>query len=84
MSDVLEIGDDLGLPYSLVHKTPSDGLTGMSDEDKIGFSYADVENVYKKQFNGEFTEKENKAFLRINKFTWKRSMLNIPSFIPEK
>ena len=33
------IGDALGLPAELVHKTPSDGLSGMSDEEKIGFSY---------------------------------------------
>ena len=38
--EVLMIGDELGLPPELVHKTPSDGLSGKSDEDKIGFSYA--------------------------------------------
>ena len=38
--EVLQIGDYLGLPSNLVHKTPSDGLSGMSDEDKVGFTYA--------------------------------------------
>ncbi|MBO6241667.1 MAG: NAD(+) synthase [Butyrivibrio sp.] len=33
------IGDELGLPSKLIHKTPSDGLSGMSDEDKLGFTY---------------------------------------------
>lgn len=33
------IGDALGLPSELIHKTPSDGLSGMSDEDKLGFTY---------------------------------------------
>ena len=33
------IGDELGLPSELIHKTPSDGLSGMSDEDKLGFTY---------------------------------------------
>ena len=33
------IGDELGLPKWLIHKTPSDGLSGMSDEDKLGFTY---------------------------------------------
>ena len=33
------IGDELGLPSDLIHKTPSDGLSGMSDEDKLGFTY---------------------------------------------
>ena len=40
VEEVLQIGDYLGLPEHLVHKKPSDGLSGMSDEDKIGFSYA--------------------------------------------
>lgn len=40
VSEVLQIGDALGLPKNLVRKTPSDGLSGMSDEDKIGFTYA--------------------------------------------
>ena len=38
--EVVAIGDELGLPYDLVHKTPSDGLCGKIDEDNLGFSYA--------------------------------------------
>jgi NAD+ synthase len=37
--EVLAIGEALGLPDRLIHKTPSDGLSGMSDEDKLGFTY---------------------------------------------
>ena len=37
--EVLEIGDALGLPHDLVHKTPSDGMCGSSDEANLGFSY---------------------------------------------
>ncbi|MCR5279719.1 MAG: NAD(+) synthase [Lachnospiraceae bacterium] len=40
VEEVRQIGDYLGLPDNLVHKKPSDGLSGMSDEDKIGFTYA--------------------------------------------
>lgn len=40
VTEVLKIGEALGLPAELVHKTPSDGLSGLSDEDKIGFTYA--------------------------------------------
>lgn len=42
---VVAIGDELGLPYELVHKTPSDGLCGKTDEDNLGYSYADVNKV---------------------------------------
>lgn len=37
--EVMAIGDYLGLPYELVHKTPSDGLCGKTDEDRFGFTY---------------------------------------------
>lgn len=40
VEEVLQIGDTLGVPADLIHKTPSDGLSGMSDEDKLGFTYA--------------------------------------------
>ena len=39
VNEMLRIGDALGLPNELIHKTPSDGLSGMSDEDKLGFTY---------------------------------------------
>lgn len=42
--EMLQIGDALGLPDNLIHKTPSDGLSGMSDEDKLGFTYATLDN----------------------------------------
>lgn len=40
--EVIAIGDYLKLPYELVHKTPSDGLSGQSDEEMLGFSYRQI------------------------------------------
>lgn len=54
VSEVLQIGDDLGLPYELVHKTPSDGMSGQSDEDKLGFTYEDLDGY----INGDDVPKE--------------------------
>lgn len=39
VSEVIELGLELGLPEHLIRKTPSDGLCGKSDEEKIGFTY---------------------------------------------
>ncbi|MDO5377664.1 MAG: NAD(+) synthase [Clostridia bacterium] len=39
VEEVRELGHALGLPKDLVEKTPSDGLSGCSDEEKLGFSY---------------------------------------------
>lgn len=43
--EVVAVGDALGLPYELTHKTPSDGLCGKTDEDRFGFTY-EVLNKY--------------------------------------
>lgn len=45
VTEVLAIGDELGLPDYLVHKTPSDGLCGKTDEDNLGVSYAMIDTV---------------------------------------
>ena len=49
VSEVIQVGDELGYFPNIVHKAPSDGLTGLTDEEKLGFSYADVEHY----LNGE-------------------------------
>ena len=40
VDEVRKVGLELGLPYDLVYKTPSDGLCGKTDEDNLGFTYA--------------------------------------------
>ena len=43
VQEVKAIGRELGLPLDLIEKTPSDGLTGKSDEDNLGFTYATLD-----------------------------------------
>lgn len=39
VQEVKSIGQVLGLPKDLIEKTPSDGLSGKTDEDNLGFTY---------------------------------------------
>lgn len=41
--EVKEIGRELGLPPVLVDKVPIDGLCGKTDEENLGFTYADLD-----------------------------------------
>ena len=59
-TEVCEIGKLLNLPKDLVYKTPSDGLSGKTDEDKLGFSYAELDEFIR-------TGKKGKSFDIINK-----------------
>ena len=45
VDEVIEVGKVLGVPEKVLYKAPSDGLSGVSDEEKLGFSYADVKRV---------------------------------------
>ena len=38
-TEVRQLGRELGLPSKFVEKIPEDGMSGMSDEEKLGFSY---------------------------------------------
>jgi NAD+ synthase len=39
VTEVKALGRVLGLPAPFIEKLPEDGLSGMSDEEKLGFSY---------------------------------------------
>lgn len=42
--EVIQIGHELSLPTDLIDKVPSDGLCGKTDEDNLGFTYAQLDN----------------------------------------
>ncbi len=45
--EVVAIGDVLEMPKQVIHKAPSDGLCGKTDEDNLGFTYANVNKIIK-------------------------------------
>ena len=80
VAEVVQIGLYLGLPKNLVIKVPSDGLSGKSDEDKLGFTYAVLDKYIR---TGVCEDADTKAKIdrlnRINAFKLKV----IPSFEPD-
>ena len=53
--DIYAIGDYLGLPEHLVHKTPADGMSGKTDEDNTGIPYDAIDNYL---IDGIYPEQE--------------------------
>jgi NAD+ synthase len=43
VTEVKAIGHELGLPAELVEKVPIDGLCGKTDEENLGFTYAELD-----------------------------------------
>ena len=63
-SEVCQIGLLLGLPEELVNKTPADGLSSQTDEDKLGFSYSSLDRLIRE---GKSNEKDYEKILRMHK-----------------
>jgi len=63
-TEVKLLGYELGLPEDLVEKIPSDGMSGMSDEEKLGFTYAELDKYIRtgKIDNLEHKEKIDKLY----------------------
>ena len=45
VEEVIKIGKYIGVPDRVINKTPDDGLSGMSDEEKLGVSYENISKV---------------------------------------
>jgi NAD+ synthase len=60
VTEVKEIGYLLGLPKELVDKTPIDGLCGKTDEENLGFTYAELD-VYIR--TGYIADEKKKAII---------------------
>ena len=60
VAEVKEMGTYLGLPDMFVHKVPSDGLCGKTDEDNLGFTYAVLDRYIR---TGEIDDLDTKALI---------------------
>ena len=80
VTEVKEIGRVLGLPDVLVDKTPIDGLCGKTDEENLGFTYAELD-VYIR--TGKINNPETKSLIdkkhKANLF----KLELMPSFKPD-
>ena len=50
VSEVIQIGEYLKVPKKVLYRVPSDGLSGKTDEEKLGIKYDDIEKyIYGKE-----------------------------------
>lgn len=80
VAEMKEIGYVLGLPRDLVDKTPIDGLCGKTDEENLGFTYAELDRYIR---TGEIDDPEKKEMIdrrhRMNLF----KLQLMPAFDPQ-
>ena len=81
VEEVRQIGRLLDIPSYLVDKVPSDGLSGQSDEDKLGFTYAVLDRYIR---TGEIEDLATKERIdRLNRIN-KHKLELMPSFDPKR
>lgn len=58
VSEVIKLGEYLDVPKKVLYKTPSDGLSNKTDEDKLGVKYSEIESFIEgKDINDEIKNK---------------------------
>ena len=75
VEEVIKIGEVIGVPEQVLYKAPSDGLSGKTDEDKLGFTYKDVAKV----INNEPVDEEVKQLI-LKKHNQNQHKFNIPTY----
>ncbi|MBR5369812.1 MAG: NAD(+) synthase [Bacilli bacterium] len=60
VDEVIQVGEELNVPKEVLYKAPSDGLSGMIDEDKLGVKYKDIA----KYMNGEDLDEDVKQKIK--------------------
>ena len=79
VSEVIAIGEVLEVPKEVLYRTPSDGLSGQSDEDKLGVKYKDVEDYLEDKNKVSKNIKEKIEKLHNNN----QHKFNIPTYRKE-
>lgn len=80
VTEVKEIGHLIGLPCELVEKTPIDGLCGKTDEENLGFTYAELDRYIR---TGEIDDLQKKQIIDTKHKNNLFKLELMPCFEPE-
>lgn len=76
VTEIIKLGYYLDIPQKFLVKPPSDGLCGQTDEEKLGFTYRDLDNFIRCNLGDEEFKNKIKEIYRKNKF--KLDIVQIP------
>ena len=75
VEEVIKIGEVLNVPKEVLYKTPNDGLSNSSDEEKLGVKYSDIAKYIKGE---ELDEKVKKKIKTLHENSHHK--FNIPTY----
>ena len=80
VTEVKALGRALGLPEILVEKVPTDGLSGKTDEENLGFTYAELDRYIR---TGQIEDLQKKEIIDRKHRTNLFKLQLMPVFEPE-
>lgn len=90
VTEVRAIGDYLGLPKELIHKAPSDGMCGTTDEGNLSrlygidnWTYSEFDKFIRGQENTFNDAQKEKLFDGAKRGKFKRDLIKLPKFNPD-
>lgn len=79
VSEVIKIGEYLNVPKEVLYRVPSDGLSNMSDEEKLGVKYSNIEKYIA---GGSLDNEVSKKIEKLHRTS--RHKFHIPTYVQEK
>lgn len=81
-SEIIEIGIALGMPEKAMKKPPADGMCGQTDEERWGFTYADLDSYLR---GGELDDDVVEKIERMHRRAAHKYNITLPctSYYPE-
>lgn len=79
VEEVIKIGEELNVPKEILYKTPSDGLSNQTDEEKLGVSYDNIAKYINDPSGVEENERKRIEVLHNNS----KHKFNIPTYRKE-
>lgn len=80
VTEVIALGEYLGIPDELIHKVPADGLQAKTDEARLGFKYADLDRFIRYDEGSDAFKAKILKKYRANKFKLNMIRLTGPAF----
>ena len=81
VTEVVKLGEWLGIPDNLIHKKPGDGLQALGDEERMGIRYEFLDHLIRNiplEMTAEQDEMAKRCDERFARNLFKHEMINLP------
>ena len=79
VEEVIKIGEVLGVPEEVLYRAPDDGLSGLTDEDKLGVKYSDIAKVLRGEEG--VSEEDYQKIMKLHNASLHK--VNLPVYVKE-